>query len=506
MFTARELELAANRVAHGLRALGVGRQDRVMTLLENSPEGVILFFATLKLGAIYVPVNTAHRGTFLDHQLRDADPTVLVVEADVADRLTPDVTGLAAVKYIVIVGDAPMLDPRLPRHGWADLNGPDDSAPGVAVEPVDHAALIYTGGTTGPSKGRALPHNYVAHFPGVAASMLRRTADDIMWTPLPLFHFNAIAVSLLGPLVTGGSTAIERKFSVSRFWSQINACGATLASMLSSLLVMIANDIDRPAEPGSGAPNANSTLRMVIGAPLPPEVDRVWREWFRVATCSYAYGTTQASLLSHLPFDAEPRLGTAGVVNHDDFDVRIFGDHDEELPGDSDGEIVCRPRRPNIKFTGYWHRPESTLACMSNSWFHTGDIGRIDEDDYLTFVDRKADYIRRRGENVSSWELEQTFHQHEAILDLAISSVPSDVGEDEIKLTAVLLPDATITEEELCRWSFSRLPYFAVPRYVELRTELPKNSTGRITKGPLRDDGVTPSTWDREAAGVTVPR
>ena len=157
-------------------------------------------------------------------------------------------------------------------------------------------------------------------------------------------------------------------------------------------------------------------------------------------------------------------------------------------------------------FSGYWRRPEATLAASTNWWLHTGDIGRIDEDGYLFFVDRKADYIRRRGENISSWELEQTFHQHDLIEDVAVSAVPSSVSEDDVKVTVVVRAGARLTEEELCRWSIERLPYFAVPRYIEFRADLPRSETGRITKSALRSDGVTDGTWDREAAGLTFER
>ena len=186
--------------------------------------------------------------------------------------------------------------------------------------------------------------------------------------------------------------------------------------------------------------------------------------------------------------------------------MRIFDDDDNELPPGTAGEIVVRPRKPNVMFSGYWRRPEATARDSRNLWWHTGDIGRIDGDGYLFFVDRKADYIRRRGENISTWELEKTFHEHPQVADVAVIGVPSPVGEDDVKLTVVLQPDATITAEELCRWSFDRVPHFAVPRYIEFRTDLPRSPTGRITKGPLREDGITPATWDREAAGIAVPR
>ena len=167
---------------------------------------------------------------------------------------------------------------------------------------------------------------------------------------------------------------------------------------------------------------------------------------------------------------------------------------------------MCRPNRADMMFAGYWRRPEETLGVMRNLWFHTGDLGRLDDDGFLYFVDRKKDYLRRRGENISSFEIERVFHDHEAIKDVAVHSVRERVGEDEVKVTAVLQPDSTVTEEELCRWAVDRVPYFAVPRYVEFRADLPRNPVGRVLKYELRDEGVTAATWDREASGFTFDR
>jgi crotonobetaine/carnitine-CoA ligase len=186
--------------------------------------------------------------------------------------------------------------------------------------------------------------------------------------------------------------------------------------------------------------------------------------------------------------------------------VRLVDDDDVEVPVGEIGEIVCRPTGPNLMFAGYWRRPEETVAVLQNLWFHTGDLGRLDEDGFLFFVDRKKDYLRRRGENISSFEMERTYHGHPAIKDVAVHSVASDVGEDDVKVTAVLQSDVALTEAELCEWSVERVPYFAVPRYIEFRDDLPRNPVGRVLKYQLRDDGVTVTTWDREAAGVTFER
>ena len=499
--TAREADQASGRLAAALADRGVERGDRVATLLENGPEQVLSFFAVLKLGAVQVPINTAYKGEFLRHQLVDSGARVAVVQGDFASRAAAITRSrLPELEAVITVGtpDAPITD--VPGHDWgALLESATGVPPAATVAPSDLACLIYTAGTTGPSKGCMLPHHYIVCLAEQIGRAWQRSADDVVLTPLPLFHFNAISVCVVGTLMTGGSASIARRFSVSRFWPEVRRTRATMVSLLGSLATLIADAPDHPDQAGH-------RLRLCAAAPIPPAIDDIWRERFGCATFSGGYGLTEASLISMLPAGEPNRPGAAGKPNQHEFDVALVDDDDNPVPVGTNGEIVCRPRRPNVMFTGYWRRPEDTLAVLSNLWFHTGDLGRLDEDGFLYFVDRKKDYLRRRGENVSSFELERIFHGHEAIQDIAVHSVPSEVGEDEVKVTAVLVDGATITEEDLCRWAIEYVPYFAVPRYVEFRADLPRNPVGRVLKYQLRDEGVTPTTWDREVAGLRFER
>jgi crotonobetaine/carnitine-CoA ligase len=316
---------------------------------------------------------------------------------------------------------------------------------------------------------------------------------------LPLFHFNAISICVVGTLVVGGSAAIARRFSVSKFWPEVRRTGATMVSLLGSLAILIADADDHPDQAGH-------QLRLCAAAPIPPSTDEIWRERFGCATFSGGYGLTEASLIGMLPAGETNKPGAAGKPNLHDFEVRLVDDGDSEVAVGEIGEIVARPARPNLMFTGYWGRPDDTLAVLRNLWFHTGDLGRLDDDGFLYFVDRKKDYLRRRGENISSFEMERIFHGNPELEDVAVHSVPSDLGEDEVKVTAVVMPGSEITEEELCRWAIDHVPYFAVPRFIEFRSDLPRNPVGRVLKYELRDDGVTDATWDREASDVTFER
>ena len=502
-WSAREVDAAASALAGTFIDLGVVRGDRVATLIENRVEQVISFFAALRLGAIQVPINTAYKGEFLRHVLADCGARVIVVQDDLADRVgaiaretTP------ALEAAVVAGETHGADLGLRTLRWTDAldAGATVSLPEVTVGPADLACFIYTAGTTGPSKGCMLPHRYVVGLAEQIARAWGRQADDVVLTPLPLFHFNAISVCVVGTLLTGGRAAIVRKFSVSRFWPEVQRTEATMLSMLGSLAILIANAEDHPEQAGH-------RLRLCAAAPMPPATDAVWRERFGCATFSGGYGLTEASLISMLPAGETNKVGAAGKPNAHEFQVAIVDDGDVPVPVGETGEIVCRPNGPNLMFSGYWNRPEATVDVSRNLWFHTGDLGRLDDDGFLYFVDRKQDYLRRRGENISSFEMERTLIGHEAIADVAVHAVASEQGEDDVKVTAVLVGDGpVVTEEALCRWCAERVPYFAIPRYIEFRSDLPRNPVGRVLKYQLRDEGVTADTWDREAAGVTFDR
>jgi crotonobetaine/carnitine-CoA ligase len=500
--SARAVDETSGRLAAALAGLGVGPGDRVATLLENRPEQVLSFFAALKLGAVQVPINTAYKGDFLRHQLVDSGARVFVVQGDFASRAAL-VTNppLAELEAVVVVGEPDTAVGGVAVHDWAALldQAPADVGPPATVGPADLACFIYTAGTTGPSKGCMLSHHYIVSLAEQIARAWQRRPDDVVLTPLPLFHFNAISVCVVGTLLSGGSASLARRFSVSRFWPEVRRTGATMVSLLGSLAILIADAPDHPDQVGH-------RLRLCAAAPIPPPIDRIWRERFGCATFSGGYGLTEASLISMLPAGEENRDGAAGKSNQHEFDVALVDDDDQPVAVGSIGEIVCRPRRPNLMFAGYWRRPDDTVAVLRNLWFHTGDLGRLDDDGFLYFVDRKKDYLRRRGENISSFELERIFHGHEAIQDVAVHSVPSDVAEDEVKVTAVLVEGVTLSEEALCRWAIDSLPYFAVPRYVEFRADLPRNPVGRVLKYQLREEGVTADTWDREASGITFER
>ena len=515
--TARDVASTANRLANALAALGAVQGERVATLIENSPAALLSWWGAVRGGAIAVPINTAFKGQYLRHQLQDSGCRVFIVQRDFVDRAVAVVADLEQLEHVIVVDDGSdgvahdvPLDlgaiTGATVHRWTDVLGADDTAPGVTIRPSDLGTFVYTGGTTGLSKGCMLSHAYHEALARQIGICWRRTAEDVVWTPLPLFHFNALTTAVLGALVYGGRAAIAKRFSVSSFWPAMNRTRATVTSTLGTMAYLLAHDHDRAEMPGSGAPEANTTLRLIGAAPLPVEVDSVLRSRFGVDTFSGAYGVTEASLVSWQPHGIDNKPNAAGIVNDEYFDVRIFDDDDNELPTGADGEIVLRPKRPHCMFEGYWGRPDVTVATSRNWWYHTGDIGRVDAEGYLFFVDRKADYLRRRGENISSFEVERVLMGHGALADVAVHAVPSPLTEDDLKVTATVKEGASITELELFRWCIDQLPYFALPRYIELRDSLPRSPVGRVLKRELRAEGVTAATWDAEQSGITYER
>jgi crotonobetaine/carnitine-CoA ligase len=505
-FSAADVYDTACRLSSSLAGLGIEPGDRVATLCENSPEAFLAWWGIIAAGGVAVPINSAYKGDYLIHQLSDAGAKALIVQDELGERAAQIAADVATLDHVVVAGADDLAVAGATSHRWDDLLATAPGEPHRDRAPSDLATFIYTGGTTGPSKGCMLSQNYHVAASRQISACWSRTADDVVWTALPLFHYNALVTAVLGALDIGGSAAIARRFSVSGFWTEINRVGATVVSMLGTMAYLLANDEQRPEMPQSGAPEANTTLRLIGAAPMPVEIDTKLRERFGVATFSGAFGVTEASLISWSPDQLPARPNAAGVLNDEYFDVRIFDDDDHELPANTDGEIVIRPKRPHVMFEGYWGRPDATVDTSRNWWYHTGDIGRVDDDRYLYFVDRKADYLRRRGENISSFEVEKIMLKHAAINDVAVHAVPSELTEDDLKVTAILVSGASVTEEELFRWCIAELPYFALPRYVEFRAELPRSPVGRVLKRELRDEGVTAATWDVEQSGITYDK
>jgi crotonobetaine/carnitine-CoA ligase len=502
--TCEQLAERSIRAANTLAGLGIGHGDRVAIFMETAPEWLDAWFGAARLGAVAVPVNTAFRGDFLANQLRGSGTKLVVLDEALVPRLRAVASEIPELQAVLVrrstEGTAPdlALPPALQVETAAVLLEGDGGIVSGGRAPTwdEPGAIMYTSGTTGPSKGALASHQYLIAAGRSIAASWHIEPGEVVYGPLPLFHISCIG-TVLGPLTSGAAGALDPVFSVTRCWDRIrevNAVGALLAGAMVRMLVNL------PPDPG----DRDLPLRFISAAPVPddlyPVIER--RYGCRILT---SYGMTEAFPLTLAGVGDDLVPGTSGRANPN-FEVAVFDDDDQLVPPGTVGEIVCRPRRPHVMFDGYLGQWEATVQRWRNLWFHTGDLGRLDAGGSLTFVDRKKDALRRRGENISSFEVEQAVLRHAAVAASAVVGVPSELGEDDVMVCLVLKPGHELLFDEFLDFCVERLPYFAVPRYVEVFEELPMNASGKILKAELRARGVTPATWDREAAGHVVRR
>lgn len=502
LYTFRDVDLISTKLAHSLSELGVQAGHTVVTMLDNNIDAVVCWLAVNKLCAVSVPINTALRGEFLRHQIADADTQLLICEASYLERVAAVAGQLDALK-LVLHRDTleTAIDCAVPVAALDEHRGQDATPFEVKPAPSDLSCLIYTSGTTGPSKGCMVSYNFMCNLARLQLRSGPANENDVTITPLPLFHMNALCVTIIASIMVGARAAILPRFSVSNFWPEVERSGATIASILGGMGGLLAKAPDNDA-----MKRCYGQIHTARGNPYTEETKEIWRSRFGTRLVGgNGYGLTEACVITSLAAGEYAKPGSSGK-RIPDFDVRIVDDNDHEVPPNVPGEIVVRPLRPDIMFQGYWRRPEATLELMKNMWFHTGDIGKFDEDGFFFFVDRKKDYLRRRGENISSFEMESAFAVHPAISEVAVHAVLSDKGEDDVKVTAILHEDAKLTEEELFHWATDAVPYYALPRYIEFRSTLPKNPQGRVLKYQLRDEGKTENTWDLEDTNISVKK
>jgi crotonobetaine/carnitine-CoA ligase len=494
-----ELDRFSNRCANAFLEMGIQKGDKVSIMLPNCPDFIYIWFGLSKIGAVEVPVNTNYKGEFLRHIVDQSDSRLLFIDAAWLDRLKLIENDLKKLEKVIVLGK---LDKKsqdgitIPVVSYDDFFDSSEDAVDVHVLPSDPISIIYTSGTTGLSKGALGPHKYWIVCAEKMLDYRSGGKDDIFYTFLPLYHFNAQVLTTLTTLVAEAKMVLSDRFSASRFWDEIRYYGATQFNYLGAVIPILAkqpkkdDDLDNPA-------------RIALGAGCPASVMKEVEERFGIK-CLEGFGMTEIGIPIHVRV-GDRREGACGKPM-DIYDIKLFDDNDNEVPVGEIGEIVFRPKEPYTMMLEYYNMPEKTLEACSNLWFHTGDLAKKDADGYFYFVDRKKDALRRRGENISSFEVERAINTHPKILESAAVAVESELAEDEVKICVVLQPGESLTYEELISFAVERMPYFAVPRYVEFMDSLPKTPTERIQKYILKKAGVTENTWDREKAGIKVTR
>lgn len=476
--------------AAGLQRLGVAPGERVLVWLGNSAEALRAILAIHYLGAVAVPINTAYRGALLEHVLHNTGACLMLADARLIERLA----GLeyAELRQVLVFG--------APRPALAGLQLLDETQLQVEGEPVsplepiqpwDTAVVIYTSGTTGPSKGVLSSSLHLWH---TATAFRHLAASDRSLVSLPLFHVGGV-LGYYCALLTGGSLLLAESFSVSRFWPLVRDFGVTSTGLLGVMLPFLLKQPPTPED-------RRHSLRSVLVAPL-DEAAAAFAERFGVEVYT-EYNMTE--LCMPLFSEANPvQPGTCGRAR-EGVELRIVDEHDFELAPGQVGELILRGARPWQFSHGYLNNPVATAEAWRNGWFHTGDAFRRDDDGNYYFVDRLKDALRRRGENISSFEVESAILAHPAVREVAVVSVPSEIAEDEVLAVLALVPGQELAAEQLIDFLRPCLADFMVPRYLRFLPELPRTPTHKVLKHELRAQGVTHDTWDRERAGVQVRR
>ena len=506
--TYREAAGVATALAGALDSAGVAAGDRVSFLVPNRMERIDLFFGCARLGAVQVPLNTSLKGESLRYPLADCGASTAVVDGPGLAAVAPLLPALPALRRLIVLyddaGDGPT--PEVPATvevlRFADLDRPALADPDLPrPTPDDLAAIVYTSGTTGPPKGCLINQGYYVHTAAAWQEALELRPDDVYFTALPLFHLSGQTLALMAALHRGATLVLEPAFSATTFMARAAAVGATVVmgggAMARAILATPPADSER-----------THSVRLGSWIPLPEAEQLEFEERFATAVSAEGYGQTECEPVTFSPASGARRRATAGRPAPW-LDVRIVDEDDGAVPAGDMGEIVVRPLEPDSLFQGYWGRAAETIFTFRNLWHHTGDYGRMDAEGFVTFVDRKPDALRRRGENVSSMELEAAILRHPRITEVAVHAVESAATEEDDVKACCVVADAgspELTPDELFGFFAEHLPYFAVPRYVEFVAELPKNALGRVLKHELRARGVTAATWDLEKLGLAVDR
>lgn len=501
-YTYADAHALTNRYANGFAALGIKKSDHVALLLGNHPEFLFAAWGLGKIGAVAVPLNSAAKGDLLRYFLTQSDAKWLIVEEAFAGRAADVAQSLTGLNGIIHIGSSVALT----RAGkqlvdFRDVLSDDDRAPACdAVAFSDPAFIIYTSGTTGPSKGVISPHAQGINVGRYCARQYGYDGRDVLYVCLPLFHVNALWYSCNAALWVGGAIALSPRFSASGFWDDICRTGATQFNALGVMASLLLKQSPSEAE-------RRHSVRQSMVVPLSKQSFTEYAERFRLKVTSLFAATETFAVTIYKPNEPAEKAASAGHP-HGHADVCVVDDFDQPLPAGSVGEILVRPREPWTGMLGYYKMPEATVEANKNLWFHTGDRGSLDADGYLWFVDRKKESIRRRGENISAYEVEMLIAKHPDVLEVAAVAVASDMSEDDVMVYVVRKPGATLTETMLIEFCAANMSYFMVPRYVDFIDALPKTASEKIEKYKLKQMAAADLArlWDREQSGIKIKR
>lgn len=480
--TVADLDAAASRGAAGFTALGLARGDRVGVVMKASVAALEAWFSIARAGLVEVPLNPGTGPALLEYCLEHAAVRVVVCDAEFASLIGEIAGRVDSIETVIVVAES--------------AGDPDDFATLMAtapiglkpVDPRSPAVILYTSGTTGPPKGVLLSHRANVNLARHTVGLMSYNSTDRLYSVFPLYHSNARYCSVMAAIDAGAGVVLHRTFSATRFWDICRDEKITAFNYQGAMMSILFKQPPRPDD-------RDHTVRVGFGAPCPTEIFADVQARFGIELTEI-YGSTETSIVCDMP-PARRRIGTAGTESVN-YHVRIVDADDEPVGPGVMGEIVVRPKRPGFMFDGYDARPEATVDAWRNLWFHTGDRGVIDADGFLTFVDRVKDTIRRRGENISSWEIERVVADDADVLQVAAYGVASELSEEDVVIAVVPAPGVRVDPAALVARIDGQLTSFARPRYVRIVDALPLTHSQRVEKYRLRAQGITPDTWDRE--------
>ncbi len=497
-----EVNARANRIANALVAHGLRKGEAIAMLMPNCEDNIPAWFGIQKAGGVQCPVNTAYRGDFLSWVINLPRARFLIVSDEYLDRIDRIAGELPLLEHVIVWRSTRPAgpDPAIRWEPFEALWDAPDAEPDVEVQWTDDARIMFTSGTTGRSKG-AVKQHASDYFSGrTYNNVCEVNADDTFFSCLPLFHSNAQVLAAYPAMIAGARIAYAERYSSQQFWQQVIDAEATVLNTVSAMNYFLWNT------PPSDLDRAHGVTR-IMAMPAPRDIFHEFQERFGIRFTE-GYGLTETGMVTYHPPGVPVRVGSCGVATPG-FDVSIVDpDTDLPVPAGLAGEIVVDMKLPNIVMRTYAGMPEKTADDFRNLKLHTGDLGRMDEDGYVYFMDRVKDYIRRRGENVSSMEVEAVVTSHPRVLEAAAIAVCAAEGagaEDEI-LVCVVPCEEGVDHHDLLTHCADRMPYFAVPRYVRVMAELPKTPTARVRKVELRERGITHDTYDRAVHGPEIQR
>ena len=490
---------ASSAIANGLVALSVVPGECVVIMAANALDSVHTWLAINLMGGTEVAINTGYRGRPLEHVLQNTQAKIAFIEPELIARLVEIAGSLSYLQTLVVYGSGEVpagLPWKVVR--FADVASATPSPPSRAAQRHEIASVVYTSGTTGPSKGVMMPFGQISLFARFGVEGAQLTADDIWYCFIPLFHVAGKHIAILGTMMAGGQAVLDTQFSADTFLATVRAYGITVALIHGPLVEMVYKLPPTPQD-------ANNTLTRIIASPFPAKIALDFERRFGVRGIE-TWGMTEVTVPIWQPLDEPMRVGSCGKLRQDYFELRILDpDTDAEMPTGQTGELALRPRYPFTIMQGYLRMPEATISTWRNLWFHTGDLGYIDETGYVYFVDRAKERIRRRAENISSYEIEACALEHDEVAECAAVGVPSEFdGDDDVKLYVIRRDTSKLSPEDLIRSLAAKLPHFMVPRYIEFTGALPRTPTGKLQKSILKAQGATAATWDRKAANISV--